>query len=66
MKGIYALFLETCRTCHVFGFTGKHKDRKIKAGTRDREGDVKSGRCQAGLVVSVMKTAGHSQADRCP
>lgn len=66
MKGINALFLETYRTCHVFGFIGKHKDRKIKADTRDRDGDVKSGRCQAGLVVSVMKTAGPSQAARCP
>lgn len=46
-------------TCHIFGFIGKNKDRKIKANTCDKKGGVKSGRCQVALVLCFMKKQSH-------
>jgi len=46
-------------TCHIFGFIGKNKDRKIKANTCEKKGGVKPGRCQAALVLSCTKKQGH-------
>lgn len=53
------MFLETYGTCHIFGFIGKNKDRKIKANTCDKKGGITSGRCQVALALSFMKKQGH-------
>lgn len=53
-------------TCHIFGFIGKNKDRKIKANTCDKKGGVKPGRYQVALVLSFMKKQGHLKQPRCP
>lgn len=46
-------------TCLIFAFIGENNDRKIKANTCDKEGGVKSGRCQVAQVLSFMKMLGH-------